>query len=131
MSDSDDNDSETEVEHTPIFYTGSLPGPKGQVAKWFHTAFPMETQRTHATDLFHFLNQDSLQPLELNSDNIPRAALISVPSSNKVRLVYGMGFGSRMIRSSNSEITGKYVMLSGEGGLELGTPNVLTIPVDF
>ena len=110
----DDLSGTEEMEHTPVFYTGSLPGPQGQVAKLFHSKFTMDTQRTHALDLFTFLYQHPSDRLDLNSDDVPRTALVNLPASSKVRLVYGLGFGTRQIGAPVSSITGRYVMLHGE-----------------
>ena len=80
------------------------------------------------TEIYAFLRQDTIQPLDLNSDTIPRLSLVNIPSSSKVRLLFGVGFGLRIIDAFLSTIANQYVMISGEGGLDLGLPNVLTLP---
>ena len=42
--------------------------------------------------------------------------------------MFGVGFGSQIIGAMPSTIANQYVMLSGEGGVDLGCPNVLTLP---
>ena len=42
----------------PVFFTGNLPAPVGEVAKLFRTTFNMLKQRTDADALFEFLNDD-------------------------------------------------------------------------
>ena len=45
--------------------------------------------------------------------------------------MFGIDFGSRIIGAIPSTIANQYVMLSGEGGLDLGCPNMLTLPVSI
>ena len=49
---------------------------------------------TQATDFYAFLKQDTIQPLDINADTILILDLVNKPISSKVRLVYGVGFGS-------------------------------------
>ena len=80
------------------------------------------------TGFYAFLRQDTIQHLDINTDTIPRLALINIPILSKVQLLFGVGFGSRIIGAFPSKIANQYIMLSGEGGPELGCPNVLTLP---
>ena len=112
----------------PFLKNGSLPGPSGSVSKHLQSTYAIPTQWQQATNFYAFLMQDTIQPLELNYDTIPRFALVNIPISSKFRLVYGVDFGSQIIGASPSTISHQYVMISGEGGPELGCPNVLTLP---
>jgi hypothetical protein len=134
IADVDNNEGNADnarLVHIPIFYDGSLPGAKGPIAKYFQTKYTSIQQKVHAREFHAFLTMDDVQPLELNADDIPRVALVNIPSSSKVRVVYGTGFGSRTIGQAHSSITSKFVMLNGEGGNDLGYPNVLTLPRDI
>ena len=120
-----------EFTHTTIFSNRSLSGPSGLAAKHFQTTYGIPTQCQQATDFYGILKQDALQQLELNGDTIPRLAPINIPRSLKVRLVFGVGFGLRIIGSMPLTIANQYVMLSNEGEPDLGCPNVLTLPASI
>ena len=120
-----------EVDTFTHFYNRSLPGQSGSAAKKFQTTYGIPTQRQKATDFYAFLRQDTIQPLELNADTISILALVNIPSSSKVQLVFGIGFGLRIIGALSSKIANKYVMLSGEGEPDFGCQNVLTLPASI
>ena len=110
-----------------FFWQGST-GPSGSVSKHFQTTYVIPTQRQQATGFYVFLRQDTIQPMELNTDTIPRLSMVYIPSSSKVLLVLGVGFGLWIICAFPSTIANQYGMLSGEGGTDLGCLNVLTLP---
>ena len=110
---------------TPIFSNGSFPGPSGSVANYFQTTYNIPNQSQQATHLYGLLKEDALQPLDLNADTIPILALVNIPILSKVQLVFGVGFGLRIICAMPSIISNQYAMLSGEGGPDLGCPNFL------
>ncbi len=80
----EDNADDTRMVHIPIFYDRSLPGAKGPVAQHFQTKYTTIQQKVHAREFHAFLTMDEVQPLELNADDIPRVALVNIPSSSKV-----------------------------------------------
>jgi hypothetical protein len=113
-------------EHEPIIFEGELPAPHGNVPGII-SDFSLADQRKHASELYAFFNDEDQPLLEMNADTTPRVAIVSIPQTAKVRVVYGMGFGSRGI-GQTSAISGRFVMLHGDGGKDLGPPSVLVLP---
>ena len=113
-------------EHVPVVFNGGLPGPEGDVAASFGTT-PTADQKQQAIDLFEFLKNVDVQPLELNADLLARTAIINIPRSSKVRLVYGGGFGASTI-GTTGPLDGKFLFLHGEGGANVGPPTPMVFP---
>ena len=81
------------------------------------------------SDKFYgFLRHATLQPLELNTNPIPKLAMVNIPILSKVQIVFDVAFGLGIIGAMQSTIANQYVMLIGEGGPDLGCPNILTFP---
>ena len=116
-------------DHDPVLFSGELPGPTGIVPTKLHE-LELKTQRKQASELYKFLNTKNQSLLELNSDLSPRVALINIPQTSKVRVIYGTGFGSKGIGQSNA-ISGKFVTLHGDAGHELGPPSTLVLPASI
>lgn len=55
------------------------------------------------------------------------SALVIVPESFKVTLIYGLGYGTTGI-GTDPPIADKFLVLSGEGGTLLGSPNLRVLP---
>ena len=98
------------------------------MSKHFETTYKIQTQRQQSTDFYVALKQNSLQPLDPNAYTILILARVNIPSSSKVRLVFGIGFGLQIIGVMPLTIANQYVMLIGKGGPDIGFPNVLTFP---
>eukprot|EP00957_Ditylum_brightwellii_P074192 5637263-Ditylum_brightwellii.AAC.1 len=82
----------------------------------------MPAEQKAATQTLHkFLKDPSNQPMQLNEGTNKFTALVNLPSSNIIRLVHGLGFGTNAI-GSTSPVTGKILILSGEGDKALGVP---------
>lgn len=114
--------------YDPVFFTGNLPAPVGEVAKLFRNNFNMLKQRTDADALFEFLNDDGCDLRDLNgSHDRCFVAMVSVPNTTKIRLIYGLGVGTASI-GTVSPLSGKFLALYGEGGGERGTPLMLILP---
>ena len=77
-------------------------------------------------DLHTFLLDPNKDLRELNSGDRCFSALVCVPDTYKVRLVYGLGFGTAGI-GQPSPLARKVLSLFGEGGV-LGCPQVLMLP---
>ena len=108
----------------PVLYDGLLPAPIGAVARSMD-ATPKENQRSKAEELHAFLLDPEADLRMLNNEEDNYTALISVPGTHKVKLVYGLGLGTSRI-GQVSPIAHKLLTLSGEGGPLLGTPTVMT-----
>ena len=90
------------------------------------------TEKSHANSRKHrqqsrltFLRDPN--PLTLHVEIRPLAAMLSLPDSNLVRIVYSLGFGASGIGDSSST-DGKFLALSGEGRVAIGSPQVFTLP---
>eukprot|EP00957_Ditylum_brightwellii_P187475 14277416-Ditylum_brightwellii.AAC.1 len=68
--------------------------------------------------------------MQLNEGANKFTAMVKLPSSNIVRLVQGLGFGTSAI-GNTSPVTGKVLMLSGEGDEALGVPECLCLPASI
>ncbi len=115
-----------------LFFNGNLPAPVGEVAKHFRTTFNMLKQRPYADPFLAFHKADGCDLRDLNG-NYDRCfvAMVSVPNTTKVRLIYGfLGVGTAMI-GAVSPLSGKFLALYGKGGGEIGTPQLLVLPVVF
>ena len=86
-----------EFTHITIFSNINMSGPSGSVAKYFQTTYDIPTQRQQAANFYGLLKQDALQPLELNAKTISILALVNIPVSSKVQIMFGIGFSSRII----------------------------------
>ena len=114
------------VEHTNILYSGTLPGPHNNVPTTLNDT-PLLQQRTIAEELFTFLQSENAQYLDLNGDDTPRVALISIPLTKMVRVIYSLGMGSSGIGRTNA-LANKFLMLTGDGGKDIGPPTPLVLP---
>jgi hypothetical protein len=122
-----EGDSENKVaEYTNILYSGTLPGPESNVPTSLNNT-PFAQQRTQAEELFTFLTSEDVQYLDLNGDDIPRVALISVPLTKMVQVVYSLGMGSAGIGQTNV-LANKFLMLSGDEGKDIRPPTPLVFP---
>ncbi len=115
----------------PVFHTaGQLPAPEGDIAKAMD-ATPKDVQRDKAEDLFNFLLQPNADLRELNHDNTHVfIGLVSVPKTHKVRVVYAPAVGTAGI-GRQSAISGKLLVLHGEGNQLLGPPSVMVFDSDI
>ena len=108
----------------PAIYDGLLPAPQGAVARNMDET-TKETQRAKAEELHNFLLDPASDLRMLNTEEDNYTALIAVPGTHKVKLIYGLGLGTSRI-GHVSPIANKVLSLSGEGGPLLGTPTVMT-----
>ena len=103
-------DPPTDEKYTGVLFVDeALPTANGKIAKIFQDISP-ETQRRDAQAFYAFL-QENKNPLRFNCGNKLLAALVIVPDSSKVTLLYGLGFGTADI-GSESPIADKYLALS-------------------
>ena len=113
-SDEDRNDNDpSEETHTAVLFDGTLPGPNGSVPSIIHET-SIADQRQHADDLYTMITDPTISNLELNDDPVVRVAMINVPRTDMIRIVYGFGFGSAGI-GRVSPLAGKFLCLHGDG----------------
>ena len=116
--------------HTPVLWDSALPSARANVAKEF-AKIPLEDQRKHAETFFDFLLEepDERDLHQLNEDaNPPVCALISLPKSKVVKVIYIPKFGSSGILG-HSPLDNKLLTLLGDGGNEMGTPRQVILPL--
>ena len=114
--------------HVPILHlTTSLPAPTGDVSKSLQLV-PVGDQRKQAEEFFDFLVTPNPTLSRLNEGTKCYVALVSVPKTSLVKIVYVMGVGSSPIGSMASPVDGKLQLLQGEGNLQLGPPQPLFLP---
>ena len=122
-----DDDSLGEAVYMSRYYHGTLPAGTGDVARTLAATFTPEQQRKAATDLFAFLHEELGDLRDLNGDNRPFTALVAIPGTHRVRVIYGLGAGSSGI-GQVSPLQDKLLALTGEGGGALGPPQPMMLP---
>ena len=65
----------------------------------------------------------------MNVDELPRTAVIGIPGSCLVKVVYGLGLGVSAI-GQESPLDSKVLMLHGDGNQDIGVPQPLVLPLD-
>jgi hypothetical protein len=114
--------------YTNQIHDGTLPAPVGNVATALN-ADSLADQRTAATSLFTFLQNPERELLQLNigDGDKPRTFLINLPNSSKVRVCHCIGVGASAI-GTTSPTDGKLLVLTGDGGHDIGAPAPLVLP---
>jgi hypothetical protein len=108
-------------------YKGALPGPEGNVATALHGVDHVALQKTIAETFFTFLQDDNHNLLQLNMDNNPRTVVFGIPNSSKLHVRHALGLGASAI-GSTSPIDDKLLILTGDGGHDIGAPAPLILP---
>ena len=114
--------------YTAQIFNSTLPPPQAEVAKCFNSE-SKEEQLKNAEDLYSFLVDTTSNMLELNGDATLRVAMLNLPKSAKVKLIFCGGMGSSGI-GKTSPIDKKLLWLNGDGGPEIGAPTAITIPAE-
>jgi hypothetical protein len=118
-----------DIAHTNVISDGTNPTPTSLVAQELHKV-DTALQLQQATEYFDFLTNTTSNLLELNTDDVVRTALIGIPSSSEVKVIYSGGFGASGIGRTSSE-DGKFLFLCGEGGNDVGTPTTMSLPASI
>jgi hypothetical protein len=82
--------------------------------------------RTQASNFYDFLNDPTSDLRDLNRDTSQFTALVLVPDSPKVKVVYGLSIGTATI-GQTSPVVNKLLALFGEGGGVLGPAQALMV----
>ena len=98
--------------YIPVVWDGTLPTPQGRIAQEL-SKISLEDQRENATTLFNFIKSTPRNNLLLNEASNPiYVALINLPKSKKVRVVFSFGFGTSGLQRGLRDIDGQpYVKL--------------------
>ena len=108
-------------------YNGTLPGPVGYVPTALHGDDHVARQKTNAATFFTFLQDENRNLLQLNMDNTPRTVIFGIPNSSKLRIGHALGLGASAI-GHTSPIDDKLLILTGDGGHDIGAPAPLVLP---
>ena len=111
-----------------MFTTNTLPGSDTNIGNLIATT-PIEEQHQIAIDFHTFLTENDRQLSQLNADTIPRTAVIGMPGSELVKIVYGAGIGVSAI-GQHSPINSKLLLLHGDGGPDIGFPHPYVLPLE-
>ena len=120
------------IPHTPVFHlTDAMPLPKGTIPVAMH-AKSLEAQQKLALSFYKFLSTSEPPPalLKLNEGINNFVALINIPKTNKVKVIFCPGMGSSPIGSEPSAIDNQLLFLHGDGSPALGPPLPLSFPAD-
>ena len=101
------------------YNTGLLPAAVGQMAKAL-TSDTAAAQRATASLYYDFLREPTSDLRDLNGDDKPFTAMVSVPDTCKVKIIYGLGIGTARI-GQVSPIANKFLALHGKGGVLIWT----------
>jgi hypothetical protein len=119
-------DDEEANAYNPFIYDGNLPAAIGPVA----TVLQDATNASHterATTFYNFLLNPDNNLLDLNGDNTTLTALIYIPNTKMVRLLYGFGIGTSGI-GQTSPVDNNILAMYGESDPQLGPPSVMMLP---
>jgi len=109
-----------------LFFDGTLPAASdGTIATAFN-AINTQEHKERARQLYEFFRDPDSNLMDLNGDRRLLCALVAVPKSKLVKIVYGFGYGTSGI-GATSAISKKLLVLIGEGGTDFGTPQVLLV----
>lgn len=115
--------------HVPVLHTAaSFPAPTAEVAKVLNGS-SMEEQRTTANAFFDFLTEQAPSLLRLNEGDQIHVALLNIPKTQLVKVVYCTGMGSSPIGTS-TPTDGKLLVLQGDGDQECGPPQPLCLDTE-
>jgi hypothetical protein len=115
-----------EIVYNPVIYDGNLPAAVGPVALLLQET-PNATHTERATTFYEFLLNQDTQLIDLNGDTTALTALIYIPNTKMVRLLYGFGIGTSGI-GQTSPIDGNILSMYGESDPQLGPPSVMMLP---
>lgn len=120
-----DGDVETMPDFTPIYYADELPEPEGTAAKQIAKR-DKGRQVVDAQHLYQVLKDPLGNKVLLNADKVIRTALISVPQTNMVRVVYGLSvkLGEFLRYRTKDDFLG----LTGDCEDGTGTPTPIKLP---
>lgn len=113
--------------YEPIFFTvDAYPNAGGTIATEF-AAVALDQQRIGATQLYEFLwGSAGEDMLRLNVGQALLMALVAIPATHMVKVVFGFGVGLAGIGEVNA-LQNKLLMLHGDGDLELGPPELMVL----
>ena len=110
-------------------FDGSFPAAIGEIAKKIGATTP-EVLKEKSKNLYNFLSLQAPNLHQLNGDDSPYTALVPLPYSHNLRLVYGLEVGTSPI-GSTSQVDGHILVLTKEANEEIGPPVPLALPPEM
>ena len=127
MSDDRTGEAQPGGDHIPVLHTaGGLPEPTTAVGTAL-ADIGRDAQREQAAALYTFLTGDTSPLLRLNEGDQVQVALVNVPKTKYVKVVYALGVGTSPIGGMASQIDDKILLLHGDGGPDIGPPQTLCV----
>ena len=107
--------------NVPVLHIDALfPAPTAEVANILH-GVSMESQLTTVNAFFYFLDGTLSSLLHLNEGNQVHMALLNIPKTQLVKVVFCTGMGSSPIKTTTL-VDGRLLLLHGGGNVELVLP---------
>jgi hypothetical protein len=111
-----------------LFFTNdTLPGVNTNIGNIINNT-SIEDQCNQCIDFYTFLSDENHQLSQLNLDTITCVAIIGMPGSSLIKVVYGPGIGVSPI-GQHTTIDKRLLLLHGDGGPDIGTPQPFTLPI--
>ena len=121
-----DGEGGTAPDYVRVLFTDeTLPAPKGEISKALMRD-PLQQQRKNAQALFTFL-QEEANHLRLNIGTTPLTAMMIIPESCSIKILYGLGYSAPAIGDS-TPLDNKFLALHGEGSQAVGPPELAIFP---
>lgn len=117
--DAGQDDDEGVDEYIAIYYLGILPAGTVDMAQTMAARYTTAQLYRTAEELYALLQEEFCDLRGLNGDNRPFAALMAIPGTHQVRVLYGLGGGSAGI-GHHSPLQGNILCLAGDGGKTMG-----------
>ena len=108
-------------------YRGTPKVPKGALETAIEKDI-ISNKTENSREIFNFLNTQGSDLLDLNWEYTLFTALIFVPRTQQVKVVYGMGLETSSI-SQKYPIVNKVLTLYGEGGPGIGPSQTLVLDI--
>ena len=109
-----------------IFTKGKLPEPTTAVATQL-AEVRVGTEHEQAAAFYAFLTSDNPPLLHLNKGDQVHVALVNLPKTKFVKVVYAPGVGTSPIGGAVLQIDDKVLLLHGDGGQDIGPPQTLCL----
>ena len=104
-----------------------MPAAQGDVARTLDASNDAAAQRgLLASTLHQFLDEGTSDLRDLNGDVAQFTALVSVPDTKMVKVIYGLGIGTAAI-GQVSPLANRLLALFGEGGMALGPTQTIVL----
>ena len=123
----EDSDAQSAVAYKNNIWDDDLPAPTGNLTKKIEKIC-IAVQKDLAISVFQYLANVDSNLTQLNAKHRLYTALLNIPNSNSICIIYGLGFGSSGI-GITSPIDNKLLTMSGEGDTTIGVSHALVLSI--